>query len=303
MQPVISCVSGFGSDLGESLHWDASPGLLYWIDAWKSVVHAHDPLTGTFHQTDFSAALDGRPIGSVASMEGGGLIAAVKGGFYRLVPGTGEAVLLAKAEQDGPATNRLNDGKADRKGRFWSASINTDRQTASGRLWRFDGGDIPRLMESGFVSGNGIAWSPDNRTMYLADSFARLVLQYDFDFETGEIANRRPFIDARSLGVPDGATVDADGCYWTALFEAGSVGQFDPDGRLIRRISLPATYVTMCSFGGADLDTLYVTSATRFYSADWRSTEPQAGHLFAIEGLGVRGLAEAKFRGSPAAAP
>jgi L-arabinonolactonase len=297
MDADIFCVTSLPNDLGESLHWDSENGLLYWVDAWKALVCRYDPGTSELRQTDFSSALQGRPIGSIASYSSGGLIGGVQGGFFELDPNSGHAFLLASAETDRPVTNRLNDGKCDRAGRFWCASINTDRMTPTGALWRFDRENGARLMADGLVTGNGIAWSPDDRTMYLADSFAKQVWQYDFDLEAGEIFNKRLFVSTETLGVPDGATVDEDGCYWTALFRAGTVAQFDPDGKLMRKIALPVTYPTMCIFAGEALDTLYVTSATRCSRPGELVAEPQAGHLFAIRGLGTRGLPDAKFRG------
>lgn len=296
MQAEVECITSFGNDLGESLQWDADGGLVYWIDAWKCLVQTYDPVTGNVGRIDFARSLDGQPIGSIALDEAGTLISGVKGGFYRLDMRNGGAELLAAVETERPPTNRLNDGKCDRVGRFWCASINTDRKTRSGALWRFDRGSGARLMDDGLQAGNGIAWSPDDRTMYLADSFLRRIWQYDFDLEGGEVANRRLFVSTEMLGVPDGATVDADGCYWTALFQAGAVAQFDPDGKLMKRMELPVTYPTMCSFGGDDLGTLYVTSASRFCDAANRVAQPRTGHLFAIRGLGVRGLPDAKFR-------
>lgn len=296
MQPDVVCISPARNELGESLYWDAGAGVLYWIDAWKAVVHAYEPATGDMRQTDFAAALGGRPIGSVACREGGGMISGVRGGFYQLDLETGEAGLIAEAETDRPAANRLNDGKCDRVGRFWCASINTDHHTASAALWCLDAGGEPLLMEDGLIGGNGIAWSPDDRSMYLADTLAGMVWKYDFDVASGLIANRRPFISFDAAeGAPDGATVDADGCYWTALFHGGAVARFDPDGRLMRRINLPVSNPTMCAFGGPDLDILYITSATRFLDETQLGAQPLAGRVLAIRGLGVRGLPEPKF--------
>lgn len=296
MHPDIVCISPFGNDLGESLHWDADSGVLYWIDAWKAVVHAYDPATGDIRQTDFAASLCGRPIGSIACRDGGGMISGVRGGFYSLDLERGEAHLVAAVEADRPAANRLNDGKCDRAGRFWCASINTGHRVASGALWRLESGGDPLLMHDGLIAGNGIGWSPDDRSMYLADTLAGTVWQFDFDIATGEIANRRLFISTDPVrDAPDGATVDVDGCYWSALFRGSAVAQFDPDGELVRRVGLPVSNPTMCAFGGPDLDILYVTSASRFLDERQRRAQPLAGCVFAIQGLGVRGLPEPKF--------
>lgn len=292
----IVCVSDVANDLGESLCWDVEADRLYWIDAWKTRIYAFDPATGETCCTDLTAALAGLPIGSIARREGGGMIGGIRGGFYDLDLEAGRARLVAAVESDRPATNRLNDGKCDRAGRFWCASLNTDHRTPSGALWRLEGCD-PVLMQDGLTVGNGIAFSGDDRLMYLADTFAGTVWRYDFDLATGEIANRRPFISTAHIrGFVDGATVDSDGCYWATLFRGGAVAQFDPDGKLMRHIELPVSLPTSCAFGGAGLDVLYVGSASRFLDDAQRRAQPRAGFVFAIHGLEARGIAEPGFR-------
>ncbi len=298
MRLNIACVSSVASDLGESPYWDPDARRLHWIDAWRTEIHSLDPATGETHRSDFAPALSGLPIGSIAPHAGGGMISGVKGGFHHLDPARGSARLIAAVETDRPATNRLNDGKCDRAGRFWCASVNTDHRNPSAALWRLESGLEPTLMQDDLTVGNGIAFSPDDRLMYLADTFTRTVWQYDFDMASGTIANRRLFISTVHIsGFVDGATVDSEGCYWAALFRGGAVAQFDPRGRLIRHVRLPITNPTMCAFGGAKLDTLYVTSASRFLDEAQRREQPLAGHVFAIDGLGVRGLPEPRFRG------
>lgn len=290
-------MSSIANDLGESPHWDAEAGHLYWIDAWKTQVFAFDPATSETRCTDFTSALGGLPIGSIARHADGGMISGIRGGFYRLDLDQRSASLIAAVESDRPPTNRLNDGKCDRAGRFWCASANTDHRTPTGALWRLQSGRDPVVMQDGLIVGNGIAWSTDDRFMYLADTFAGTVWRYDFDLASGEIANRRPFISTAHIrGAIDGATVDSDGCYWAALFRGSAVAQFDPDGKLMRHIPLPVSNPTMCTFGGASLDVLYVTSASRFLDEAQRRAQPLAGHLFAIHGLGARGIPEPRFR-------
>lgn len=292
----IVCMTSMPNDLGESPYWDVDVKRLYWIDAWKTKVFSFDPVTSETCQTDLASALAGRPIGSIACHASGGMIGGIKGGFYHLDLDQGSARMIAGVESDRPSTNRLNDGKCDRAGRFWCASVNTDHRTPSGALWRLSRCD-PALMQDGLTVGNGIAWSPDDRLMYVADTFAETVWQYDFDLAAGEIANRRPFISTVDIqGFVDGATVDSDGCYWAALFRGGAIAQFDPDGKLIRRIGLPISNPTMCAFGGANLDVLYVTSASRFLDEPQLRAQPLAGHVFAVHGLDSRGIPEPKFR-------
>ncbi|MEK7750300.1 MAG: SMP-30/gluconolactonase/LRE family protein [Acidobacteriota bacterium] len=292
----IVCVSSASNDLGESLYWDFAGERLYWIDAWRTKVYAFDPATMETRCTDLTSALAGLPIGSIACHGAGGMIGGVRGGFYHLDLDGGSASLIAAVESDRPSANRLNDGKCDRVGRFWCASANTDHRTPTGALWRLEAGGAPVLMLDGLIVGNGIAWSVDDRLMYVADTFAGTVWQHDFDVSTGEIVNRRPFISTAHIrGAIDGATVDADGCYWAALFRGGAIAQFDPEGKLIRHIGLPISNPTTCAFGGPSLDVLYVTSASRFLDEAQLRAQPLAGRVFAIHGLGARGLPEPRF--------
>jgi sugar lactone lactonase YvrE len=151
-------------------------------------------------------------------------------------------------------------------------------------------------MDEGFIVSNGIAWAPDDRTMYFGDSRAETVFAYDFDADDGAISNRRPFFSTHDLeGRPDGATVDSDGFYWCALVHGGAIARVDPKGRLDRLVPMPVRHVTMCSFGGPELDVLYVTSAAAMLPEAERISEPLAGALFAVRGLNARGLPEPWF--------
>ena len=140
----IACVSSAANDLGESPYWDVDARRLYWIDAWRMQVWALDPATGETRCSELAAALAGLPIGSIGRHAAGGMIAGVKGGFHHLDPERGTARLIAAVEADRPATNRLNDGKCDRAGRFWCASVNTDHRTPTGALWRLEFGKRAR---------------------------------------------------------------------------------------------------------------------------------------------------------------
>lgn len=284
------------NDLAESLFWEPVSERLIWIDAWRSCVFSFDLQRNELVHADFGRAINGLPLGSVARHSRGGLVSAVKGGFYHLNWQDAQARLLCEAEQGRPTTNRLNDGKVDRAGRFWCASVNTDHRTPSGALWRLTEGEAPRLMRDGLIAGNGIAWSPDDKFLYLADTFTGTVWRYDFDLAGGEIENEQQFISLSTKGGGiDGATVDSDGCYWAALFRGGAVGQFDPDGKLMRRIELPVSDPTICAFGGRELDVLFVASATRFLDESQRRNQPLAGKILAIHGVGARGLPEPAF--------
>jgi len=189
---------------------------------------------------------------------------------------------------------RLNDGRCDRQGRFWAGSMVLDMglNAAEGVLYRYASGATPHMQLDGFITLNGLDFSPDGRTMYASDSHPKVqkVWAFDYDIETGTPSNRRLFIDMNDFpGRPDGAAVDAEGGYWICANDAGLVHRFTPDGRLDRSLSVPVKKPTMCAFGGSRLDTLYVTSIR-----DDPSEQSLSGGVFALN-PGVQGLPEPRF--------
>lgn len=292
----IECVARAGNILGEGPWWDVAGQALLWVDAWDSRVWTLEPGRGSVGSRKLPEPIADEPVGSIVLDTNGHLVCAMRRGFWRIDPDTNVATLVAECERGRPATNRLNDGKCDRAGRYWCGSLNTDWTQVSGALYRLEAnGRVECVIDTHGIS-NGIAFSPDDRIFYFADTRAGMVWQFDFDLVTGALANRRPYIDmAHIAGQLDGATVDAEGYYWCALFGAGAVARFDPEGRLVRRVELPTRHPTMCTFGGADLGTLYVTSARRFLSPTELAAQPLAGALFSIQGLGVKGLSEPRF--------
>jgi sugar lactone lactonase YvrE len=192
---------------------------------------------------------------------------------------------------------RFNDGRCDRQGRFWAGTMVQDMSLAStqGALYRFDEkGVLSAPIVEGLITQNGLAWSPDGRTMYLSDSHPqrRLVWAYDFDPDTGTPTAQRVFADLHDYaGRPDGAAVDADGCYWTCANDAARLLRFTPHGKLDREIALPASKPSMCAFGGSDLKTLFVTTIRPATNA----TEDD-GYAFALN-AGVQGLPEPDYAG------
>lgn len=280
-----------GNRLGEGPMWNVAEGALYWVDALRPAIH----------RLDFHGAIATWPmpsvIGSFVFRAGGGLVGALKNGFATIELDTGAVETIVDPEPDRP-NNILNDGKCDRRGRYWCGSRDGALQDPLGRLFRLDPGFACRTMDEGFIVSNGIAWSPDDRTMYFADSRAETVWAYDFDLDGGAIKNRRVFFSTRDIeGRCDGATVDQEGFYWCALVHGGAIARLDPKGRLDRLIPMPVRHVTMCSFGGENLDVLYATSAAAMVPEAEREAQPLAGALFAIHGLGVQGLPEPSFAG------
>ncbi len=292
MSPMPDVVLDAGAVCGESPVWDQASGALWWTDIPVRTVNRFDPATGRNEAT----AVSGR-VGCLALSRSGGLVVAMERSFCRLDPATGALETLAKLEGEDPE-NRLNDGRCDRRGRFFAGTMNEPRTRRSGRLWRLDPNGSAREVADDVLVANGLAWSPDDRLMYWSDSRQRRVFRFDYDIDTGTPRNRQLWLETEeSLGGPDGAAVDSEGCYWSARFRGGRVIRFRPDGSFDREIRLPVRRVTMCAFGGADLRTLYITTASEGMSPDELKAEPLAGAIFAVD-AGVAGLPEPRFGGA-----
>jgi sugar lactone lactonase YvrE len=278
--------------LGESPLWHPGEQLLYWCDIPGHKLNRFDPASGAHREWSFDT-----DVGSCAPLDDGGLLLALRDGLVRFDTGTGRSRNLAKAPY-GPAHERFNDGKADPQGRFWVGTIYQPRDPPRAALYRFDAGRLDKMAGDITVS-NGLAWSPDARTMYWADTQAHRVDAFDFDVGDGSLSRRRIFLQfplkapAQDLagygGRPDGAAVDVEGGYWVAMFEGARVLRFTPDGTLSREIALPVRCPTMPCFGGPDLKTLYITTAREKRPADELAREPLAGCVLQLR-VDVPGL-------------
>jgi sugar lactone lactonase YvrE len=254
-------------------------------------VHRFDPATGRDAQWPVPET-----VGALARRAAGGLVLALRSGFHFLDLDTGAIRPVARPELE-RAENRFNDGKPDRRGRFWAGSMHDPEVAPTGALYRLDPDGTCHRMVDGFVCPNALCWSPDGRTMYHADTPQRVVWAWDSDPDRGEIANRRVFARiSPDDGAPDGATVDAEGFVWLAHWGGWQLTRHDPTGRTERVIRLPVQCPTCPAFGGPDLDVLYVTSATVGLSPAELAAQPCAGGILALD-PGVRGLAEARFPG------
>ncbi|WFU27527.1 SMP-30/gluconolactonase/LRE family protein [Bradyrhizobium sp. CB1717] len=276
--------------LGESPVWDERGQCLYWIDSLAGLIHALDPATGATEQFSVPA-----PIGSLALRGNGGAVLALRNGFAAYD-------FDKRALTEGPSIGldhpkvRLNDGKADPQGNFLAGTMHGDRapdEAPLGGLYRLDAKGTLQLLETDLAVSNGPCFSPDGRTFYIADSARRIIWAYDYRAD-GPLANKRVFIDTEALGSGcDGATVDADGHIWSVLVRIGKIARFAPDGEIVRTIDMPVRHPTSVCFGGPDLDVLYVTSISRSHAL--ADDHPDAGGLFAVEGLCVRGLPAHRF--------
>jgi sugar lactone lactonase YvrE len=181
----------------------------------------------------------------------------------------------------GDSSMRMNDGKCDVFGRLWAGTMPYDDRSGVAGLYRLDGDRTLRQMLTGVSLSNGLGWSPDNRFMYYVDTPTRRVDVFDFDVVSGELSNRRALFEVPAgRGVPDGLTVDADGCIWLALWGGGAILRFTPDGRVDSEVRLPVTRVTSCTFGGRTLDELYITTASIELSQSELANQPYAGAIF-----------------------
>lgn len=292
----VECVARERCVLGESPLWDPDEQALYWVDIHNPTIHRFDPASGERRKWPVETE-----IGSIGRAGPGKLVAGLRSGFVLYDLETGGFEPLADPEGKGRLNRtRINDGKVDRAGRFWAGSMEEPGHGPVGVLYRLhprpDGRCHP--VESGFQVFNALAWSPDDRRIYFADSFERAIRVCDFDLASGAVADRRDFakLPEEEEGFPDGGTVDAEGFFWNANIFAGKLTRYDPEGKVERRIELPVRQVTSCAFGGADLDVLYVTTASmRFAPADF-AAEPLAGSVFAVD-AGVKGLPEPRFGG------
>ncbi len=281
---------------GESPVWRAAEQALYWVDIPARKLCRWQ--TGSQQLSTWSAP---EMLACVAPMgdatDGTRWIAGAETGVFELhLQDDGEIRMrrLAAVRHAVPGM-RFNDGRCDRQGRFLAGTMvmNMGLAADKGCVYRFQSGNdaLIKLLD-GFITPNGMAFSPDGSTMYLSDSHpsVQTVWAFDYDTDTGTPSNRRVFVDMKPLpGRPDGAAVDADGCYWICGNDAGLIHRFTPQGRLDRSLAVPVKKPAMCAFGGAGLDTLFVTSI-RPDGVDL-TDQPLAGGVFALR-PGVRGLPE-----------
>lgn len=284
----VEVVTAAGAELGEGPVWDARSSRVVWVDITARRIHLTDTSNGATDRIE--VPLD---VGAVAPRAAGGFVAALQDGFW--VVGDGPAERIAAVPEARPGL-RFNDGKCDPAGRFWAGTMARDQAPGAGALYCLDLDGEARMVLDGVTVSNGLAWSPDGRTMHYIDTPTQRVDAFCFDPLTGGIEDRRPEIHIPTeAGAPDGMTIDAEGGLWIALWGGSAVHRY-LDGRLERVIQLPVSQPTSCCFAGEGLDELYVTSARQGLSEGQLRTEPLAGALFRVL-PGVQGLAPAVFAG------
>jgi sugar lactone lactonase YvrE len=284
---AVRCVLPAAARLGEGAVWSARDAALWWVDILAPALHRFDPATGQ----DVAWAMP-ESIGCMALGKDSRVLVALASGLSWFDPSSGRLEVMHRIEAD-VATSRLNDGRCDRQGRLWVGSM--DRSGPHGALYccEHDRPDAPRRVLAGISVPNSTGFSPDGGTMYFADSPTRSIRAFALDPATGEIDGGRVFATIEH-GVPDGATVDAEGGLWVACWDGWRVLRFRPDGGLDRTVMMPVPRPTCCAFGGPDLRTLFVTSARNGLDDETLQKAPLSGGVFAFD-PGIRGIAEATF--------
>ncbi|MEM7696141.1 MAG: SMP-30/gluconolactonase/LRE family protein [Pseudomonadota bacterium] len=290
---TVACALEAGTALGEGAIWDEAEAALYFVDIEGGMVHRFDPARG-----DHTTLPVGERVGCIALRTGGGAVAATESGIYTLDLAKGAKTLVAAPEADLP-DNRFNDGAVDPEGRWWVGSMSMAKpQPATGAFWRLDADHTLTKWQDGFTTTNGLAFAPDGKTMYFADSAkdVRTVFRADYDLATGTPSNPKPFFDTREVrGRPDGAAVDEDGCYWMAGVGGWELVRLTPSGAVDMRIDLPVERPSRPAFGGPDLSTLYVTTIA--IGTTPGTEQPLAGALLAVTGLPAKGHPVPRFAG------
>lgn len=277
--------------LGEVPMWDEASQRLWWTDIEGRVLRRVDPVTGSIDSWQMPERL-----GSYALRVAGGLVCAFESGFAFFDPEDGEVDWIAKPEAHIPR-NRFNDGKTDRKGRFWAGTMDDRLSERTGALYRLDPDLSWHQMEEGIGITNALCWSPDDTIFYLADTMVQEIWAYKFNSEHGDIADRRMLASTIDQpGQPDGSTVDAEGFIWNAQWDGWRLVRYAPDGRIDRTVELPVQKPTSVIFGGPDLSVLFVTTAIWDLKAEALQEQPLAGALLALD-VGVAGLPETRFAG------
>jgi len=281
-----------GADiLGECPLWCEREEVLWWVDSRGPTLKRWDASSGVVSVMKLPSV-----VGSVAFRQKGGMLAALQSGIHFLDVQSGALQAAAQPEQHLPE-NRFNDGRCDRAGRFWAGTMSDAKREPTGSLYRLSPDLACRQIRGDIIVPNSIAWSPDDRTMYFADTYRQVIRAWDFDLAAGVVSNERVFCDTTGHpGRPDGSCIDADGCLWNAEYGGWRLVRYTPAGKIDRVIEMPVANPTCCCFGGTAFDTLYVTSATQRLTPDDLAKQPLAGSVFAVR-PGVRGLPEARFAG------
>lgn len=286
---TVSCVADVHAVLGEGPVWVDRERALYWVDIKGRRIFrlGEDSRLGEWPTPV--------RVGSIAPRRTGGFIAGTDEGIAQIHLEPSEFGILLDPEPQLPG-NRFNDGKVDRRGRFWAGTMDDAEREASGALYCF-GPDLGwAAVDRGYKVTNGPAFSPAGDIMYVNDSGRRVTYAFDIDAD-GHASNRRVFLQfGAAAGFPDGITVDSEGCMWIAFWDGWGVSRYSPSGQRLETVKLPVQRPTSCAFGGPNLDRLYITSASIDLDEKALEMQPNAGGLFMLV-PGVQGVRDVPFAG------
>lgn len=270
------------NELGEGPLWDPATGRLSYVDIDGGAIHDLDPSTGALHTIQLTP-----PISFAVPVAGTAVRICGTGGELIAVDIDGRELGRHQVEI-GKTGNRMNEGKVDGRGRLWFGSMSYTREPEASALYRLDERGVQTIADRITLS-NGTDWDVERERMYYVDSTTQRIDVWDYDVDSGSVTDRRPWVTIEAAdGLPDGLTVDADGCVWVCLFGGAVVRRYDPDGALMVSIPVPVTGPTSAAFGGADLSTLFVTTSRHRLDADERREQPLAGAILTID-AGVSG--------------
>ncbi len=293
LHPV--CVAPSGDRCGEGAVWHAGHAAVYWTDIYRFLIHRFTPVDQCTRTWCFD-----EPVTALALTDRDDVLAVVMGSGVLLWEPATDVRHTHRFHLEGWPTVRLNDGRADPRGSLWVGSmrnnVNPDGSAGEaggkdGMLFRLDPDGRVTIWRRDLGISNTVAWSPDHRRFYFADTLANVIWSYDYDPATGEISGEAPFLQGFSRGLPDGSTVDAEGYLWNCRFSGGCIVRVAPSGKIDRVVEMPVKNVTTCTFGGPDLRTLYITTA----SVEAPRGDRLAGGLYALESE-VSGQPENRFR-------
>ncbi|MDB4837999.1 SMP-30/gluconolactonase/LRE family protein [Marinomonas sp.] len=287
---TVQCVLDTKAKLAECPRWDEDTQTLYFVDIDSFQLHAY-----TLSSKELKTRTFNEEIGCFSLSNKGGFIAAFRSGVYTFSDFDAplEPYWLATYNQK---NTRFNDGRCDAKGRFLAGTMYSPKDAFNGALHQFSQGNETLLDQAAWTS-NGLAFSPDNKTMYYSDTPNHVVYKFDYDLETGRASNKTTFIEfPRGNGRPDGAAVDIDGNYWSALYQGQRVVKISPNGDILEEFPVPSIYPTMVAFGGEDMSTLFVSTCRSAHTAEEIEKFPNAGGIFAIK-TNTKGQLEPKFAG------
>jgi sugar lactone lactonase YvrE len=278
--------------LAEGPVWDAARERLLWVDILLGEIHSY--YTDTREHRIFKA---GQTVGSFALRASAGLVASFQNGFAHVDLETESIQWLTDPEADKP-DNRFNDGKCDPAGRFWAGTMSVSGKKSAGSLYALEASGEAVLKIPGVSVSNGLAWSPGHTRFYFIDSPTNQVASYDYDIETGNLSNQKIAVTIPpEMGKPDGMTIDTEGMLWVALWNGWSVTRWNPyTGELLEQIKLPVAQVTSCTFGGKELEDLYITTAKVGLSNEELEKQPLAGSVFVVNNMRVKGLPAVLFK-------